>query len=241
MLATPRTTHPSDVYLDSLNSQFESLFRDAEGTHCSSFPTTLLSLINAGNRISQHDQSTPLETRRNKLLVLICAAKSFIPRRWAKELRPPMPTTNIEQRTMIAQAHKAAVTIYLSRLLISLYPTTKPSCDFEALVIEVLDNISCIDINSALFTATTWPTFIAGAETTLVERQHWVAKRLRERWEVEPWGLLQGARETLETIWTLKRIRAQDARTLSSVERKLGADGDWVQYLRETGVDWLIL
>jgi hypothetical protein len=152
-----------------------------------------------------------------------------------------MPTTNIEQRTMIARAHKAAVTIYLSRLLISLYPTTKPSCDFEALVTGVLDNISCIDINSALFTATTWPTFVAGAQTTLLKRQHWVAKRFRERWEVEPWGLLQGVRETLETIWALKRVSAEDASTLSPVERKMRVDGDWVQYLRETGVDWLIL
>jgi hypothetical protein len=240
MLASPKTTYSPDANLDNANPQFESLFRDAEGTHCSSFPTTLLSLINAGNRISQHNLSIPLETRQNKLFVLICAAKSFNPRGWAKGLRPPSATV-IEQRTMIARAHKAAVTIYLSRLLISLYPITKPSCDFEALVTEVLDNISSIDINSALFKATTWPSFIAGAETILVERQHWVARRFQERWEVEPWGLLQGARETLETIWALKRVRAEDTRTLTSVERKLGTDGDWVQYLRETGVDWLIL
>jgi hypothetical protein len=182
-----------------------------------------------------------MEVRQNKLFVLICAAKSFDAGAWAIEVQPLSPTADVEQRTMVARAHKAAVTIYLSRLLISLYPTTKPSCDFEALVTEALKNISGIDITSPLFTATTWPMFITGAETNVVEKQRWVATRLRKRWEVEPWGLLEGALETLETIWGLKQARAEHTRILPPAKHDISTDGDWVQYLRETGVDWLIL
>jgi hypothetical protein len=241
MLASPKVPHATEVYSDIVSPHMECLYRDADGTHCSSFPSILLRLIQAGTKLSRQDQPISVEVKQNKLFVLICAAKFFDAGAWAKKVQPLSPTTDVEQRTMVARAHKAAVTIYLSRLLISLYTTTKPSCDFEALVTEALENISNIDITSPLFTATTWPTFIAGAETNVMEKQRWVATRFRQRWEVEPWGLLEGARETLETIWTLKSARAEDKETVPSSKHDMGTDGDWVQYLRETGVNWLIL
>jgi hypothetical protein len=241
MLADQRGSPASEVYSDSVSPHIESLYRDADGTHCSSFPSILLRLIHAGTELSQQDHSVPVEVRQNKLFVLICAAKAFDATAWAGKIQPLSPIADFEQRTMVARAHKAAVTIYLSRLLVSLYPTTKPSCDFEALVTEALDNISGIDISSPLFTATTWPTFIAGAETKLAEKQLWIATRFRERWEAEPWGLLEGALETLKAMWTLKRGRAEDKGMILSSEHDIGTDGDWVQYLRKTGVNWLIL
>ncbi|KAI4854657.1 hypothetical protein E4T44_00009 [Aureobasidium sp. EXF-8845] len=237
MLASPKTSNKSD----GVSPHLESLFRDAEGTHCSSFPSILLRLIHTGTRLSQQDEMTPIEARQNKLFVLICAAKSFDASAWAREIQLLSPIADVEQRTMVARAHTAAVIIYLSRLLVSLYTTTKPSCNFEALVTEALDNISGIDTSSPLFTATTWPTFIAGAETNLAEKQQWIATRFRERWAAEPWGLLEGALETLTTIWALKRGRAEDKGTMLSSGHDIGTDGDWVQYLRNTGVDWLIL
>jgi hypothetical protein len=241
MLASQRGSPASEVYSDSVSPHIQSLYRDADGTHCSSFPSILLRLIHAGTGLSQQDQSVFVEVRQKKLFVLICAAKAFDATAWAGKIQPLSPIADFEQRTMVARAHKAAVTIYLSRLLVSLYPTTKPSCDFGALVTEALDNISGIDISSPLFTATTWPTFIAGAETNLAEKQRWIATRFRERWEAEPWGLLEGALETLKTIWTLKSGRAENNGMILSSEHDISTDGDWVQYLRKTGVDWLVL
>lgn len=224
---------------DSASPQIASLLRDAEGNHCSSFPLTLLQLLQAGTKISLSNSLNSSQTRQNKLFVLVCATKSFDPLAWALELQPRSPSSDVQRRTQAARAHKAAVTIYLSRLLLSLYPTTKPSCDFEALVLEVVSNISLIGKDDALFTATTWPAFIAGAETNVVEMREWVVGRFRELWEVEPWGLLQGALRTLETMWSTKEVGAQVEGSQSSQQR-LEA-GDWIRYIRETGVNWLIL
>jgi hypothetical protein len=74
-----------------------------------------------------------------------------------------------------------------------------------------------------------------------VKNQQWIATRFRQRWETEPWGLLEGARETLETIWALKRGKGEDNERIIPSGHDIVTDGDWVQYLRETGVDWLIL
>jgi hypothetical protein len=156
MLANSKEPHTVEEYSDSVSPHMECLYRDADGTHCSSFPSILLRLIHAGTKLSRQNQSVPVEVEQNKLFVLLCAAKSFDASAWAKKVQPLSPSANVEQRTMVARAHKAAVTIYLSRLLVSLYRFTKPSCDFEALVTEALVNISAIDINSPLFTATKW-------------------------------------------------------------------------------------
>jgi hypothetical protein len=241
MIASPDRSHRHGMYSGSVSPHMKSLVRDAEGCHCSSFPSVLLQLIQAGTRPSQVDQSTTIELRQNELFVLVCTAKSFDAGAWARKIQPLSPTADIEQRTMVVRAHKAAVIIYLSRLLFSSFPTVKPSCDFEALVTEALDNIPGIDINSPLFTATTWPTSIAGAETCAIAKQQWVGRRFTERWTVKLWGLLKGALKTIQTIWDLKDGGTKNKRITPSSKCDIATDGHWVSYLRETGVDWLVL
>jgi hypothetical protein len=92
-----------------------------------------------------------------------------------------------------------------------------------------------------LFTATAWPTFIAGAETKDSARQEWVAQRFRQLWEIEPWGLIKGALGVLERIWVRRRRNrvAVDADGTFLNEKK--RDGDWIKDLRGKGVDWLIV
>ncbi|THY24323.1 hypothetical protein D6D01_05518 [Aureobasidium pullulans] len=239
MLASSENTPTLEASLDNIIPHVPSLLRDAEGNHCSSFPAVLLQLVQAGTRLSQPSCPISLQIKQNRLFPLVCAARSFDPLTWATELQPRSPSADLQQRNLVARGHKAAVTIYLSRLLLSLYPTTKPSCDFVALVDEVMGSISQIRKHDALFTATIWPAFIAGAETDMAEKQELVVVRLRELWEVEPWGLMRGALRTLETIWSIKKRGAQDGKSYLPGQRL--RDGDWIQYLRETGVNWLIL
>ena len=239
MLACLENTTTLEASPDNIIPHVPSLLRDAEGNHCSSFPAVLLQLLQAGTRLSHPSCPTSLQIKQSKLFLLVCAARSFDPLTWATELQPRSPSADLQQRNLVARGHKAAVTIYLSRLLLSLYPTAKPSCDFVALVDEVIGSISQIRKHDALFTATTWPAFIAGAETDTAEKQELVVVRFRELWEVEPWGLMRGALRTLETIWLIKKRGAQDEKSYLPGQRL--RDGDWIRCLRETGVNWLIL
>ncbi|KAI5201298.1 hypothetical protein E4T38_06150 [Aureobasidium subglaciale] len=234
---SPNTESPLDAMPDSVTPHMENLLRDAEGTHCSSFPATLLQLLQSGTQLSNTRMS--LQAKHNQLFMLVCAAKSFDPLIWATELQPRSPSADLQQRARVARAHKAAVTIYLSRLLLSTYPDTKPSCDFEAMVMEIVDNISDVRRHDDLFSATTWPAFVAGAESNVVDMRKRVAARFRELWKVEPWGLMRRALETMETIWAIKSVRIENGATCSPNDGI--RDGDWILYLKETGVDWLIL
>jgi chaperone required for assembly of F1-ATPase len=123
------------------------------------------------------------------------------------------------------------VCIYLSRVLLSISPATELDCNLEPLVSEVICHLSFIRLGNALFKATTWSAFIAGAETKNPGQQAWVVARLREIWEVEPWGLIRGALGILELIWHRRNTSMQ-----------VGASTvDWIQDLRTLGVDWLIV
>jgi hypothetical protein len=197
---------PDDEFDETTEHTVESLIRDAEGNHCSSFPSILLQLLRSGVRLSQSGSSIPLRNRQDRVFMLVCTAKTFDARAWATDLQSRSPSSDVQQRTHVACAHKVAVIIYLSRLLLSMYPDT----------------------------AITWPAFIAGAETNSIPYQRFIMARLENIWKLEPWGLLRKAAEILQTIW--------DAKTSGpAMGDEQIRDGDWVQYLRVKGVDWLIL
>lgn len=166
--------------------------------------------------------------------MLICTAKTFDPRAWAADLQSPCPSPDLQERIHVAGAHKAAVVIYLSRLLLSMYADTKPTCDFESLVTEIVENLSMVTDENSLYTAITWPAFIAGAETNSTLHQQFVMTRLEHQWELEPWGLYRKAAEILQTIWNAKKC-------IPVTENEQIRDGDWIQYLRARSIDWLIL
>lgn len=166
--------------------------------------------------------------------MLICTAKTFDPRAWATDLQLPCPSPDLRERFRVASAHKAAVIIYLTCLLLSMCSGTRPTCDFESLVTEIVENLSMVTNKNSLYTAITWPTFIAGAETNSVSHQQFVMVRLEHQWELEPWGLYRKAAEVLQIIWKTKN-------RIPAMEDEQIRDGDWIQYLRARKIDWLIL
>lgn len=143
-------------------------------------------------------------------------------------------------RTHVASAHRAAVCIYLSRVCLSLDQNTQFTIDLEILVTDIITNLSVIRRDDALFTATTWPAFIAGAETHDRASQEWVTRRFQELWEVEPWGLMRGALGVLERIWKRRRsaVVLDDEGAEVEVKKK---EVDWIGDMRGQGVDWLNL
>lgn len=207
-----------------------SLLQDAEGNHCASFPTALLQVLQAGAAISnaqgQDEPSTSERQRRISELLII--AQTFNPLSWAEtiQLRSLVPDT--EQRVHIAAAHRAALCIYLERIVRSEDPNTEPDTSPKVLVAEVISHLAMIKPGQAFFTATAWPAFVAGAETDVLESRQWVLQRFRDLWLAEPWGLMNGAVSALEEVWTMSV--SGDA-----------SDRDWISHLRKRGVDWLII
>lgn len=125
-------------------------------------------------------------------------------------------------------------------MLLSLQPTTQPFYDPGSLVADIITHLSFIRPCDALFTATTWPTFIAGAETNDRETQEWVARRFQELWSVEPWGLIREALGLLEKIWVGRRDTVVDNEEEIAVKQG-ERDADWISDLLGSGADWLIL
>lgn len=212
--------------------------QDAEGNHCSSFPAVLLQLIRAGAQLSQRTpSSTPQDTSINyeaeQDLLLLQSAQSFNPIVWAANLKAHSPASDILYRARVAAAHRAAVCIYLSRVLISIYPSIQISHDLEPLVAEVIAHLSVIPSSHELFKAITWPAFIAGAETNDRANQEWIVAKLQELWEIEPWGLIRGSAGLLKKMWEERK----NGELLNETKDK----GDWITELRGKGVDWLIL
>ena len=69
-----------------------------------------------------------------------------------------------------------------------------------------------------------------------------MARRFRELWEIEPWGLIKGALSVLERIWmgrrSSRKVVVASGETLAKEEKR---NEDWIGDLRGSGVDWLIL
>jgi Fungal specific transcription factor domain len=193
-------------------------------------------MIRAGAHLSRTNQGSSTTEwttgyKEEQAILLLRAAQSFDALAWATALQRHSPHSDLAYRAHIASAHRAAVCIYLSRVLLSISPATELDCNLESLISEVICHLSFIRLGNALFKATTWPTFIAGAETKDPGQQAWVVARLRELWEVEPWGLIRGALGILELIWHRRNPSMQGG--ASTV--------DWIQDLRTLGVDWLIV
>lgn len=111
---------------------------------------------------------------------------------------------------------------------------------FESLVTEIVSHLSVIRRDNALFTATTWPAFIAGAETDSLVIQNWVKARFEELWLEEPWGVIKGALGVLESIWKNRKVEVIDTKQFGLTKRE-NSNGAWLEELRNNNVNWLII
>ncbi|KAG5820843.1 hypothetical protein H9Q74_000411 [Fusarium xylarioides] len=220
-----------------------SLLQDAEGNHCSSFPAALLPLIQAGAQLLNHNDVYMLQDTLNNpgqhdAIQLLHAAKSFDPAAWATDLQPRSPADDLH-RTMVACAHRTAVCVYLSRIILAIWPSTVLPDDLQVLAAEVINHLSHLNPEDALFTATAWPAFIAGLETRDLVNRTWVERRFQELWKVEPWGFTREALGALRTIWGGSNSKiVLTSRDDELYERE--DNGNWIERLKSLGTGWLI-
>lgn len=125
----------------------------------------------------------------------------------------------------VASVHKYAAYLYINRVFA---PLTNWISDAERnnCVAHIINHLSGLKPEDAVFKSTCWPVFIAGAESELPEHRAWVLQWLAEMWKVLPWGYIRSANEVLPMIW-----RTKDAGQES---------GSWIHQLRGLGVDFLI-
>lgn len=237
-------TSPGDpVQSDTVVNSALSLLQDAEGNHCSSFPTQLLRLIQNGAGLSEiciapEDHAARI-AREERAYLLLESARSFNPYMWATDVRTRSPCPDIAMRTHIASAHQAATCIYLQRILPT--QTTRPELlqDINALVLEVQSQLSNIPPTDPITPASAWPTFIAGAEASDSATEHWAQRQFQNIWAVQPWGLVKGALAVLRTIWAKRRLDGSNEDTNGPVD--LEREENWVTYMKRSGVNWLIV
>jgi hypothetical protein len=130
-------------------------------------------------------------------------------------------------RVRTAIAHQNAMGIYICRSVDQIAPLDE---DTEALVTNMVNHLSCVGVDDPIFKATTWPTFIAGAETDNPVHRQWALDRLYEFWNLIPWGYLKTAVEVMQTTWRLRDASGTgDSGTIS-----------WIQQLKALERYWLI-
>ncbi|KAL6872796.1 fungal-specific transcription factor domain-containing protein [Trichoderma novae-zelandiae] len=196
-----------------------------------SCPPEILHIILLASKLSYETPCTDWSlTAADEALALIDEALAFDIPAWADKLRQNPRVQDIQSRIHIASAHRSAACLYILQAL-PLARAVRP-VDTEFLVGDILGNLGQISIEDPYYKATSWPTFIAGAETRDAEKRTWAMKRLLGIWETCPWGYLFTAIELLKAAWEM-----QDANH--------GSDGEaginWLQGLKSMGFDALIV
>lgn len=219
----------------SISFDIVPLLRYAEANNYLSCPAILLQALLATAQLSRDLPSEVIANAtsraiKDQVYALLLTAQSFDPLSWATELQRISPQCDLDSRIHIASAHKAAVCIYISRILLSFSPNSEVCETLEPLVIDIISHLSLISQEDALFKAGTWPTFVAGAETRDPERRAWAMTKLHLLWTLLPWGYIRSTMEVLAGVW-----RKRDAAVNSD-----SCTLDWIQDLMTLEVDCLI-
>ena len=142
----------------------------------------------------------------SKALGLIEQALRFNVDAWAIGMQ--MRVSNIadfESRMHVASAHRWAAALYIAQAIPALRQRSPVST--VALVENILFHLNRIGERDAHFKATSWPTFIAGAETNEPKIREWALHRLYAVWHHCPWGYIFKAIEALKASWRLQDRR----------------------------------
>ncbi|PGH26823.1 hypothetical protein AJ80_01402 [Polytolypa hystricis UAMH7299] len=124
----------------------------------------------------------------------------------------------------LASAHKVAITIYATRVLL------RPSVEeysFADQVTQLITHISQIPRSSEIFKSILWPTFIAGIECRCPEQRAWIRDTVETLWLGCLTANIKAAVRVLDAIWD----RENDG----------NVQGDWIEFLDRSNVSWLFV
>ncbi len=195
-----------------------------------SCPPEILQIILAASQLSyEKDACTDLSlSAADEALQLINEALAFDINAWASHLQSLPHITDIESRVHIASAHRSAACLYILQALPLIRSVGSVDADF--LVDDILGHLAAVGEGDTFFKATSWPTFIAGAETRNAEKRTWALTRLLSIWKHCRWGYIFTAIEMLKAAWQLQ-----------DTPSRIGDSANWLQNLKGMGFDNLIV
>lgn len=200
-----------------------------EVTSYLSCPPEILQVILSASQLSGERPLTDLNlTAADRALALIDQALHFDIKAWADQLRRLPEIADIESRIHVASAHRSAACLYIVQAL-PLIRSVRPVAT-DLLVDDILNHLGAISEDDPYFKATSWPTFIAGAETRDAAKRKWTLQRLMLIWEKVPWGYIFTAIEMLKATWSLQDNQNGPSRGVN-----------WLQDLKAMGYDTLIV
>lgn len=211
-------------------SQIPSILQRAAANSYLCCPPEILSILHSASQLSNTvAEADSEEDLTEAALELIRRAQAFDIDKWAHDVRNISYLQNapIESRIHAGSAHRLAACLYILQAIPSLSKMSRHDEIAEALSHDIFEHLSSIPDDDPNFKATTWPTFIMGAEASGRERRQWVIERLRRLVVSCPWGFLYTAMETLQVIWDLDN-------------RGMGSKS-WVQTLKDPEMNFLIV
>ncbi|KND91919.1 Acriflavine sensitivity control protein acr-2 [Tolypocladium ophioglossoides CBS 100239] len=197
-----------------------------------SCPSEILQVILVASQLSYETPCTDWSlSAADEALALIDQALAFDIPAWAAQLQRQPNVTDIESGVHVASAHRSAACLYILQAL-PLARAVRP-VDTDFLVGDILGHLGQIGEGDPYFKATSWPTFIAGAETRDAEKRTWSLKRLLAIWEICSWGYIFTAIEMLKATWAMQDRAAIGRAAVPGV--------NWLQGLKDMGFDYLIV
>ncbi|KAG5969940.1 hypothetical protein E4U55_001913 [Claviceps digitariae] len=211
-------------------SQIPAILRRAAANSYLCCPPEILTILHSASQLSNvsTDVSSTQEIR-DAGLALIQEAQSFDIHAWANDVRniSYMQDAPIQSRIHAGSAHRLAACLYILQAIPPLNQMKNHDELAEQLCHEIFEHLSSIPDEDPNFKATTWPTFIAGAQARESATRDWVMDRLQRLLVSCPWGFLNTAMETLQTIWDL--------------DNKGMGRRSWVQTLKDPNMNFLIV
>lgn len=211
-------------------SQIPSILQRAAANSYLCCPPEILTILHSASQLSNVSPDVASEEDvRAAGLVLIQEAQAFDINGWANDVRNMsyLQDAPIQSRIHAGSAHRLAACLYILQAIPSMSQMNDHGQVAEALSRDIFKHLSSIPDNDPNFKATTWPTFIAGAEASGRARREWVMDRLQRLVRSCPWGFIYTAMETLQVIWDL--------------DNKGQGTKSWVQTLKDPQMNFLMV
>jgi hypothetical protein len=229
-----------------------AVLRRAQQFNYQCCPPDILHIVVKANKLfasqagTTEDQRVDLRTITEAATLLLSQARAFDVQVWVASISGLDPDDDLNARTSLASAHRAACCLYILLLLCEAtsVPTSWEILDVadsggalssQSLVDEIIRNISAVPEDHTLFKGSVWPTFMAGAQTDDPTQRQWCLACLCKLWRdspwICPWGYVLTAIKMLEEVWRMRDV------TVKIEDGVNGRAWNWLAWLRERSED----
>ncbi|KAF4956038.1 hypothetical protein FSARC_11690 [Fusarium sarcochroum] len=180
------------------------------------------------------DASTPHESSLQLINTALMNLGEFDAEKWADHMQTACPeqcSITREHALRLSTIWKLAAEIYTLHVKVQLIGNTHPTPQVYLLVAE----INCFESTNRAIRFLLWPTFIAGAESTLLEHRQWALTMLDKIWGITHIANSKTAAIVLMKIWEQYDSKVQ----YSSIQNPKVPS--WMAFLSSLGSSWLFL